>query len=172
MNYLIENTKKFYLDNKQKVNKYFVYGFGISLLYYNPYLFFNTIIFILVFNNINAEIRVNTENTFKIPEFNINGNFKFDEIKTHFIDINEYKSTENSDLNQDENLNLKQDEHSENIHLKQDETLENIDIKTNEILDNYLSNDEIENSIMYKSVIFDSDSDTETFSHINWKNKC
>lgn len=136
MNYLIEKTKNFYLNNKEKVNNYLMYGCGFSLLYYNPYLFLNGVIFILVFNHINVELRIQSENTFKIPEFNINGNFSVDQTLNNEIKIQP--------------------------------PLEN-----NEIIDDYLSdnktNNQLENSAMYESVIYNSDSDTEDLSHIKWK---
>ena len=44
MNYIIENIKKLYLENKKKVNTYFTCVFSFTLLYYNPYLFLNLLI--------------------------------------------------------------------------------------------------------------------------------
>jgi len=73
MIYIYKNTKKFYIENILKINNYLFYGFGFTLLYYNPYLFLNSIIFILLFNNINMDLKINNENSFKIPYFNING---------------------------------------------------------------------------------------------------
>jgi hypothetical protein len=70
---IYKNTKKFYIENILKINNYLFYGFGFTLLYYNPYLFLNSIIFILLFNNINMDLKINNENSFKIPYFNING---------------------------------------------------------------------------------------------------
>ena len=73
MFYHIKNTKQFYV---RKINNYLFYGLGFTLLYYNPYLFLNSIIFILLFNNINVDLKINNENTIKIPYFDINGVIK------------------------------------------------------------------------------------------------
>ena len=69
MFYNIKNAKEFYI---RKINNCLFYGFGFTLLYYNPYLFLNSIIFILLFNNINFDLKINNESSLKIPYFDIN----------------------------------------------------------------------------------------------------
>ena len=120
MFYHIKNTKQFYV---RKINNYLFYGLGFTLLYYNPYLFLNSIIFILLFNNINVDLKINNENTIKIPYFDINGVIK-EEVEE---DVQEEVEKEVEEDVQEEVEKEVEEEVQENVKKEVQEEVEEVE---------------------------------------------